>query len=292
MPFHRIADKLKEHYGIEVPTSTAQGIVEEHARRIYHQQSVIDDIPESKGEAVLIAELDGSMLPVVETSEAEDRRKTRAVRWQEARLCIVREPGRVEGRFEATMGATDEAGLCLLTAAVKEGMGSATRMHCVGDGAPWIAEQVEMVFGAQGSYLIDFYHLCEYVQAASEGIPLTDKEAWIDQQKQRLKEGLLDEVMQTLREHLPPDTCPQEDDPVWACYRYMSNRPGQFHYQQAIAEGLPIGSGEIESAHRHVLQQRLKLSGAWWNPSTAAHMIALRVLRANNEWDAYWQKAA
>ncbi|MBZ0157091.1 MAG: hypothetical protein K8I29_12875 [Alphaproteobacteria bacterium] len=203
MPFHRIADKLKEHYGIEVPPSTAQGIVEEHARRIYHQQSVTHDIPESKGKAVLIAEMDGSMLPVVETSEAEDRRKTRAVRWQEARLCVVREPGVVTGRFEATMGSPDEAGLCLLTAAVREGMGSATRMHCVGDGAPWIAEQVEAVFGAQGSYLIDFYHLCEYVQAAAEEIHSTDTKAWTDQQKQRLKEGLLDEVMQELREHGP-----------------------------------------------------------------------------------------
>lgn len=292
MPFHRIPGKLREHYGIEVPSSTAQGIVEEHARRMYHQQSVTHDIPDSKGKAVLIAEMDGSMVPVVETAAAEDRRKARTVRWQEARLCVVREPGVVAGRFEATMGSSDEAGLRLLTAAVRQGMGQSTHMHCVGDGAPWIAEQVDLVFGAQGGYLIDFYHLCEYVQAAAEEIHFTDTKAWADQQKQRLKEGLLDEVMQELREHLPPDMFPQQDDPVRACYRYMSNRPGQFQYHQAIAEGLPIGSGEIESAHRHVLQQRLKLSGAWWNPSTAAHMIALRVLRANNEWDAYWQKAA
>jgi hypothetical protein len=293
VPFHRIPGKLKEHYGIDAPASTAQGIAEEHARQIHQQQqSVINEIPACKGKEFLIAEMDGSMVPVVETTEAEDRRKTRTVKWQEARLCMVREPGTVEGRFDGAMGAADEAGLRLLTAAVREGMGRATRMHCVGDGAPWIAEQVDLVFGAQGSYLIDFYHLCEYVQKAAEMIAPEDKTAWTALQKQRLKEGLLHEVMQELRDHLPSEECPEQDEPVRALYRYLHNRPGQFQYPQAIARGLPIGSGEIESGHRHVIQHRLKLSGAWWRPDTADHMIALRVCRANNEWDAYWQKAA
>jgi hypothetical protein len=32
---------------------------------------------------------------------------------------------------------------------------------------------------------------------------------------------------------------------------------------------LPIGSGEIESAHRYVAQQRLKRPGAWWRVEAA-----------------------
>ena len=76
--------------------------------------------------------------------------------------------------------------------------------------------------------------------------------------------------------------------PVRGCVRYLTNRPGQFDYQRALAADLPIGSGEIESAHRYVIQQRLKLAGAWWNEETAAHMLALRTLRANGEWHQYW----
>jgi hypothetical protein len=34
-------------------------------------------------------------------------------------------------------------------------------VHCVGDGARWIANQVEEKFGSNGTYLIDFYHLCQ-----------------------------------------------------------------------------------------------------------------------------------
>ena len=44
----------------------------------------------------------------------------------------------------------------------------------------------------------------------------------------------------------------------------------------------------IAGAHRHVLQKRLKLSGAWWKKRNLKHMVALRILRANKQWDHYW----
>ena len=58
----------------------------------------------------------------------------------------------------------------------------------------------------------------------------------------------------------------------------------------ALKEELPIGSGEIESAHYYVIQQRLKLTGAWWKEDKAAKMLALKIIRANGQWEAYWQR--
>lgn len=74
-----------------------------------------------------------------------------------------------------------------------------------------------------------------------------------------------------------------------ACHRYLSNRLEHLAYQGALAKGLPIGSEEIESAHRYVVQQRLKRPGAWWTPDNAETMLALRVTRANGQWPIYWQ---
>ena len=65
---------------------------------------------------------------------------------------------------------------------------------------------------------------------------------------------------------------------------------GQLGYQSALARDLPIGSGEIESAHRHVVQQRLKRPGAWGLAANTEHIIALRILRANGQWNTYWAK--
>jgi hypothetical protein len=60
---------------------------------------------------------------------------------------------------------------------------------------------------------------------------------------------------------------------VRACHRYLSNRLDQLDYQGALAQGLPIGSGEIESAPRYIVQQRLKRPGAWWTPDNAEAIV-------------------
>lgn len=100
--------------------------------------------------------------------------------------------------------------------------------------------------------------------------------------------------------HLDPSLEPEDvadvDAPVRSCHRYISNRSHCLDYKGALAQGLPIGSGEIESAHRYIFQKRLKISGAWWKPDNLAKLVALRIVRANRGWQDYWsevgQKAA
>ena len=60
----------------------------------------------------------------------------------------------------------------------------------------------------------------------------------------------------------------------------------------AINNELPIGSGEIESGNRSVVQKRLKIPGAWWKMDTAENMLALRCARINGDWKKYWKKVS
>ncbi|MDM8539689.1 hypothetical protein QUF90_01240 [Desulfococcaceae bacterium HSG9] len=55
-----------------------------------------------------------------------------------------------------------------------------------------------------------------------------------------------------------------------------------------IENDLPIGSGEVESAHRYVIQDRLKIAGAWWKENNAGYMSALKTLRADDNWEDCW----
>ena len=107
-----------------------------------------------------------------------------------------------------------------------------------------------------------------------------------------LKTGRLEEVLRTLVAHCEPPGTSDDQAPVRTCHRYLSTRANQLKYREALAEGLPIGSGEIESAHRYVAQKRLKLPGAWWRVEHAEHMLALRINRLNGDWDDYWAALA
>jgi hypothetical protein len=293
--FVQASRKLKEHYGIDVPVSAIRAVTEEHGEAALARQKQESVLPDRPGVAVLIAEADGSMVPVVETAEAVegdepiDRRKTREVKWQEVRLCLVHEPGSVTPIFGATTGSVDEAGERLWECAIDAGAGRKTKFHCLGDGASWITNQVDLRFGTQAKYLIDFSHLCDYLSSAAEVVAGPDKDTWMEEKKNWLKDNRWPDVLERLRPFLESETVLDKDAPVRVCHRYIANRPNFLDYKGALAAGLPIGSGEIESAHRYVIQIRLKIAGAWWKIENAAKMIALRVMRINGGWEDYWR---
>jgi hypothetical protein len=293
MAFGQVPAKLKEHYGIEVPVSAVRNLTEEHARHIHAQEQRQTTQP-ARGVEWGIAESDGSMIPIVDTAVPEpgvpgrDRRKTRQVRWQEARLSLAQAQGSVTPTFAATFGTPDTVGDQLLDCAIRAGLGQTSQVQSVGDGAPWIADQGQRVFGAQGTYLVDFYHLSESLAAAATRCAPETPVPWLTQQQTQLKQSNVAAVQAALAPHVEAEEVADHAAPVRCCVRYLTNRPGQFDYQRALAAELPLGSGESESAHRYVSQQRLKLAGAWWHEDTAADMLALRTLRANGQWPQYW----
>ncbi len=293
--FAQVMDKLVEHYGIVLGESTIRRITEGHAKKIFETARMPLAGPTPPGSsAVVIVEMDGGMVPIVEPDVSKpDQRKGKKLHWKEAKICLAHPQGSKTLAYGGTLqGDVATAGQQLFDCARQAGFGAVTRIHAVGDGAQWIADQVEDQFGAQGSYLLDFYHVCDYLSVAAKAIvaQADGQKAWLDEQKIRLKTQRADELLHALQPHLEAPDVQDSDAPVRQCHRYLSHRREQLNYQGALAHDLPIGSGEIESAHRYIVQQRLKRPGAWWRADNADYMLALRLNRANHQWDAYWAK--
>jgi hypothetical protein len=171
--FGQVGEKLKEHYGIRIPEGAPATVTYRHAKAL-SENDILPQSPPEKAAKTLIAETDGSMIPVVQfprPSEAssEDKRKWRTVGWKEARLSLARCAEEEEPLFFVTLGHAKEAGAALKRVACAVGLDENTHVHGVGDGAPWIADQMKHQFGENGHYLIDFFHLCEYLSAAAPG---------------------------------------------------------------------------------------------------------------------------
>jgi hypothetical protein len=295
-PYAQAMDKLVEHYGVLLSESTIRRVTQSHAKRVWDAGQTEQPYPEDAGtETTVIVEMDGGMVPIMEpSSEQPDRRRGKRLHWKEAKIGLAHRHGSKELAYCGTVqGDAAQAGKKLLACARQTGMGKSSPIHALGDGAPWIAKQVEQQFGAQAYYLVDFYHVCEYLGAAATAIQPDKEQAreWMEQQRQRLKDGQLEEVLHTLVWAVEHENIEDKDAPVRCCHRYLSNRRGQLDYAGALRAGLPIGSGEIESAHRYLVQKRLKLAGAWWRAANADHMLALRVCRANQQWQTYWATA-
>ena len=290
IPFGQVAAKLQEHYGISVAVCAARTITE----RVACDLAEADCLPaESDSHTTdrLIAETDGGMIPIVKTqADAPDARKGKVLYWREAKVCLVQRQGETVPKVGITMGGPAEAGLLMKQLALALGFNARTHLHCVGDGAQWIADQIEVQFGAQGRFRVDLFHVCDYLAPASKVCAPDAARDWLQSRKKRLLAGQAADLIAELKLHVEPKSVDEEHAPVRAAWRYLANRLEQLDYPRALALDLPVGSGAIESAHRYLVQARLKRPGAWWREDMAQAMLNLRVMRQNRLWEAYWEK--
>lgn len=287
--FAAAAQKLREHYGIDVPVSRVRQECLQQARAVPPTPTHVPTLA-AHGAAAIVTAADGTMIPVVEFAPAEptlDRRCQRQVRWQEMRLVAAQAQGEVRTHYAAGFAEPAEVGVSWTHVARQAGWASRTFIHGVGDGAEWIAEQFRQHFGAHGRYTLDLYHVCDYLAAAAPDA--SQAAAFVATAREHLRHNRSAEVIAELATRLEAATTAEEQAPVRRAHRYLSNRTDQLDYQSALSRELPVGSGIIESGHRHVLQARLKLSGAWWLPHNANAMAQLRVCRANGLWESLWR---
>ncbi len=240
---------------------------------------------ESDGSFVRTGELQpdpvGGLSP--KRQRAKQRRQTQ---WREVRLSTVQVPQEEEKQYAAVLGSPTRVGEQLLALALLAGYGDNTWVHGVGDGAPWIAQQIAEVFPRQ-RYLLDRYHLLEHLYAGATGLPDSAEESakeWVQQQVSHIDRGAVSQVIATCRGGGGGGS----DHPLNQLAGYLEHQQGHLNYVLAREQGLPIGSGAVEGGHRHVIQARLKLPGAWWKEEMVNPMLALRTLRANGWWQAFW----
>lgn len=274
---------MREHYGIEVPLEAARRQTLAHAKAI----GAVKHQPAPAAEMVLTG-LDGSMVPIVESGTGEDKRKDKTLLWKQANLCCARAKDTLDCVYGATMASVKMAGVIWREVAEQAGLTSSSSMHAVADGADAIFNTFNEQFTLweKAKFTVDYYHVDEHLSQAAESIAPTTKKEWLHQQHGRLLDNKVCEILQTLEKHFEP--AEQEDTPVRAVHQYLNKRKDNLDYAGARAQGLPIGSGEVESGHRHVIQQRLKIAGAWWLVQNAEAMLRLRTTRANNDWERYW----
>jgi hypothetical protein len=287
--FGHAAGRVLEHYGFEISPSAVREATLTHAQRARQQleeqyQESFHLLP-SVGAEHVIAEADGTMICTVAPGKRDGKRPRE---WKEMRLSAAQAQGKKETFYAATFGEVDEVGRRWGHCARRAGRGLNSQIHALGDGAEWIRLQTREVFGAQGTFLCDFFYVSEHLGAAAESCRADAPDRWRRTQQDRLKRGALGKVVEALAQHLEPLGTPEENTPVRDGHRYLTNRTDCLDYPRALKLGLPIGSGMIESGHRHVLQARLKKAGTAWLVEHADQIANLRVLRANGQWPTLW----
>ncbi len=147
--------------------------------------------------------------------------------------------------------------------------------------------------GLEITIVVDLVHVLEYLWAAAwcffaEGD--TAAEDWVCDRALSVLEGHAREVATGIRrrataEGLATSKRKNADEAA----RYLKNKAPYLDYPTALASGWPIATGIIEGAVRHVVRDRMDVTGARWSVSGAEAVLKLRAVRANGDFDDYWR---
>lgn len=206
--------------------------------------------------------------------------------WREVKVLAVGERAADTGltalSYAATLGRAAQFGDEALGELGRRGVPQATDLVTVNDGAVWIQELLDL-HCPQAHRVLDFAHAAEYLATAAKATwpDETTAMAWFTTQRHELLTGDPDQVLAALGE-LP------EGEARDTALGYLTSRRSQIAYRDFTARGWPIGSGCVESAHQHVVQDRLKGRGTRWSRPGADALLAVRVVAANERWDETW----
>jgi hypothetical protein len=146
--------------------------------------------------------------------------------------------------------------------------------------------------GADVTVVVDLVHVLEYLWGAvwaffAEGDAAA--EAWVSDRARAVLEGNAREVAAGIRRRSTAQgLSKQERTKADACAKYLTNKANYLDYPTALAAGWPVASGVIEGTCRYLVADRMDLTGARWSVEGAEAVLKLRAVRANDDFDEYW----
>ena len=138
----------------------------------------------------------------------------------------------------------------------------------------------------------DFVHVLEYIWSSAwsffaEGDPAAEE--WVAEKALAVLRGQASTVAAAIRRKatcLGLDARAREN--ADNCADYLLAKRDYLDYSRALEQGWPIATGVIEGACRHLVKDRLDLTGSRWGLEGAEAILKLRALRSNGDFDDYW----
>lgn len=276
---------LSKFIGVDVSVMQVHRVTDTYGNLLEQQatkEQSSDEVLELKPEEAIYAMMDGSMI------------LTREEGWNEVKLGRIfkesqcMEVGGERGWIKSSLYEAWLGNSKTFTRRFEQKLDAYRclngRLIFITDGAVWIKNWITDAY-SHATQILDWFHACEHLcEFAKEYFSDEEqKHQWIKDQKDLLYESRIEEVISNI-EALPAKKQSEENSKAKLLQYYQSNKDRMdYKRYRSMGAGL-IGSGAIESAHRVVIQKRMKLSGQRWTKKRAQNMLTLRCTRLSGKW--------
>ena len=257
---------------------------EEIKRRIERAKTSPEDRP------ILIIALDGAHAPTRPRARRNEKRGPG--KWREAkgvRLYLAPEEGRIIQIASWHQIQDADAMRRDLHKIAERIPQQQVRIALLGDGAAWVWNTLGECF-PEGRQVLDYYHCSEHLHTVAETHFKDTEHAsqWVEATLARLSQDRTSHVIAGLRNMRPNSVLDMEE--IDKLITYLQNQRERLGYDACKEQGIPIGSGGIESANKFIGHVRLKRSGAWWVVENGNGMLRLRCAMYNGTFDRVFEK--
>jgi hypothetical protein len=321
IPSYQRAAEAASHWGVAIDDSQLQRLVQRVGARAAEQDSRrVERAFDPRGNRELVREaklaqegerfsmilmLDGTMLRLrgkdwgmKPTSAPSEER----VVWHELKAGVVlriSEPSAGRKRPEvgkwyiASADGPEEVGRKLYAEAARRGLEQAERVYVIADGAAWIWRVAEEHFPGSVEQL-DFYHASEHLWALARSLWKEDDgkvaRQWAVPLLHALKHqggGELLAALEQLRKTMEDLLNANQRQDLEREAAYFRNHASRLDYPGAKRQGMPLGSGTMESACSQI-QGRFKRPGQFWTRPGEKSLMTLDMAWRNRDWKEIW----
>lgn len=187
--------------------------------------------------------------------------------------------------YVASYAPSAEFSLLLRAEARRRGVGAATQVVFLSDGAAWAEEIGDLCFSGCAS-ILDFYHGCERLHELAKALDASQAK----QRTARWKRLLLRDRVATVIQQGRALQKQRTEDPITVeeNLSFLERHQERMRYGTYRKNGWFIGSGVIEAGCKTVVGRRLKQSGMFWSESGATGVLNFRTLLLSGRFDAFW----
>lgn len=141
--------------------------------------------------------------------------------------------------------------------------------------------------------VLDVIHVLQYLWKAGlcfHGEGTAELEGWVTERLLGVLQGKASEVAAGMRRSATLRGLKKaQRKPVDTCAGYLLKYKDFLGYDRYLRRGFPIGTGVIEGACRHLVKDRMEITGARWSLKGAEAVLRLRAIRSSGDFEAYWR---
>ncbi len=141
--------------------------------------------------------------------------------------------------------------------------------------------------------VVDLVHVLGYLWSAAGCLHPNDDQAaaqWVHRQATRVLQGQARQVTGAIRRQATNARLgPSQRKPADEAAVYLTNKAPYLDYPTALTQGWPIATGIVEGACRHLIKDRMDITGARWGLAGAEAILKLRAIKANGDFEEYWR---